>query len=258
MPKTEKKLLSSKDILDEIERETIERRQTDYCSYYFELRDRKKIVERFALKKLYKLNNKFYTNCKNKSEKNHDVCKKHIGIDSIDVSKLIFVENLGEIEMIKDIKDLNNHQFNIEVNSLSKSKAEKILTALRKRKDAILTEIKPTQIEQTIQTIIAKKTDISRDIKVTKSEDEISEETTKEAIVKESSDEYESSDSESSDCSVDSIKSIGGRSYYINRKLEIIEQDDDGYGFIAGRLELTKSKKYNVLYKDQKYLIKKI
>ena len=53
------------------------------------------------------------------------------------------------------------------------------------------------------------------------------------------------------------MKSEGGSNYYINKNLEIIEQDDEGYGYIAGKLKISKTKKYNILYNKQKYIIEK-
>ena len=232
--------------IDEVLTELVsERSVTEYCTHYFELRDKKKILERFSVKKLYKMENKFYTICKNKSEKNSDKCKKHIGVDGISLSDLEIVINMGEIEAVKDVKDLNHYQFMVVVNSQIKLKAEKILSVLdKKRREDVKKYVRPEEKPREVDSV----PDVREEIKPVQYEDSLSD--IEEKSLK--SDSYES------DCSEISCYSFeyNDKKYYYNGNLEIIDMDDEGLGFNCGSLLICDSNRYDIILNNNKYLVR--
>jgi len=232
--------------IDEVLTELVsERSVTEYCTHYFELRDKKKILERFSVKKLYKMENKFYTICKNKSEKNSDKCKKHIGVDGISLSDLEIVSNMGEIEAVKDVKDLNHYQFMVVVNSQIKLKAEKILTVLdKKRREEVKKYVRPEEKPREIDFV----TDVREEIKPVQLEESLSDIDNKSIAT-----DYDS-DSDSSDCSCFSLI-IHSHKFYYNRLFNIIDIDEDGFGFNCGKLLVSNDmNKYDIILNNVKYI----
>lgn len=221
MPR-KKEAIKTSDIITGVKNKISTRKESEFCSFYFELKDNKKIMSRFNDKALYIKDKKFYAVCKNKAEKGYDKCKKHLTCDLI-----VRVESLKLVENIEDITDVKNI-------GVSENLSIVITSELKKKCEAILKNITPKPISAPI----LKKDDKSKTedlLSKVNDKDEDDELKIIEQICRSASDVSEESEYSDDDCSEYSEEScrsiiVDGRHLYINRLNELIEIDSFGIG----------------------------
>ena len=134
----------------------------------------------------------------------------------------------------------------VVVNSQIKLKAEKILTVLdKKRREEVKKYVRPEEKPREIDFV----TDVREEIKPVQLEESLSDIDNKSIAT-----DY---DSDSSDMSESSCFSfiIHSHKFYYNRLFNIIDIDEDGFGFNCGKLLVSNDmNKYDIILNNVKYI----
>lgn len=227
------------------------------CEYFFECRDKKKIVQKFnSNKEIYEYNHHYYCQCSNKVELGYIVCKKHLLADKCpNRTDMRLLESL-ELNMDKiDISVFDK----IIVNDFLKSRCESILSVLNKSEK---TSEKPSEkvSEKELEKVSEKQSEKVFEKELEKVSEKQSEKQSENVFEKELEKEIEETDEtdfeeESDDDYIedeyicDELVTLSGETILVNEMNEIIVLDEDGIGEVVGKLERTDNKKEIKVYK---------
>jgi len=247
--KKKKPIFNTRDVLDEIEKETRTKTKFEFCTYFFELKDKKKINARLQEGNLYENNGKYYSLCKNKAETGENKCKKHMVAEI-----LITKESLRLIpkdDEIDSTKDISNHVLIVNVSPFLKTRAEKILNSLLKQ------VVPEKKLEKYDFSEITQKPRITEPVHGPKPPSETPVQPIE--IKYETESDNEETDDEDS-LEIEELECLDGSTIMVDSNLNLIELDDEGFGVIVGKLEKTiKKSERKVVYNgiDYKILVSK-
>ena len=219
------------------------------CEYFFECRDKKKIVQKFnSNKEIYEYNHHYYCQCSNKVELGYIVCKKHLLADKCpNRTDMRLLESL-ELNMDKiDISVFDK----IIVNDFLKSRCESILSVLNKSEKPSEKQSEKTSEKQSEKEL---EKDFEKELeKVSgkQSENVFEKELEKEIEETDETDFEEESDDDyiEDEYICDELVTLSGETILVNEMNEIIVLDEDGIGEVVGKLERTDNKKEIKVYK---------
>jgi len=243
------------------------------CEYFFECRDKKKIVQKFnSNKEIYEYNHHYYCQCSNKVELGYIVCKKHLLADKCpNRTDMRLLESL-ELNMDKiDISVFDK----IIVNDFLKSRCESILSVLNKsekpsekqsektsEKQSEKTSEKQSEkeLEKDFEKELEKDFEKELEKDFEKELEKVSGKQSENVFEKELEKEIEETDEtdfeeESDDDYIedeyicDELVTLSGETILVNEMNEIIVLDEDGIGEVVGKLERTDNKKEIKVYK---------
>ena len=231
------------------------------CEYFFECRDKKKIVQKFnSNKEIYEYNHHYYCQCSNKVELGYIVCKKHLLADKCpNRTDMRLLESL-ELNMDKiDISVFDK----IIVNDFLKSRCESILSVLNKsektsEKQSEKTSEKPSEKQSEKPSEKPSEKELEKDsekelekVSGKQSENVFEKELEKEIEETDETDFEEESDDDyiEDEYICDELVTLSGETILVNEMNEIIVLDEDGIGEVVGKLERTDNKKEIKVYK---------